>query len=260
MKKLISTLALAAVISPLSVANANQAFTGWNVGFDIGVIDAITKFDNSNEYFIPNVQTAYHEDFTGRLGRSAGVIGVVLGWNSCLSPCWNWGIEGRAQWSNLRTGHDNDYGFNVSSGSYGDTHVHARLNQQYGVVAKLGWVLAKCTQLYAFVGPQWGDFKHNTGGHDHIVSGGTVYDATNNGDHSKFKTGLLAGLGFEQMITACSSIGLEYDYGRYNHINHNLSAAYVTGTTPVASSYFNHNSSVNLTTNSMMLKFNYYWA
>jgi opacity protein-like surface antigen len=186
------------------------------------------------------------------------VIGLTLGFNGCWTPCFNWGIEGRANWSNMKSTFDQDYTDSVSEAA--TDHFQAKLDQQYGVVAKLGWLPAKCTQLYVFVGPQWGDFKVSASASDTFAIGATTYAAGVSHDHSKFKTGLLAGLGFEQMVNDCVSVALEYDYGNYGSVSGNAFGNYIVAGALDSTTSFNKNSSAKVITNSMVLKFNYYFA
>lgn len=260
MKKVISTLALAALLSPLSVFAAQQAFTGWSAGVNFGVIDAQSKFNDTTSWDLPALPLAFSWNESGRLGKSSGIIGISLAYADCFSPCWNWAIEGRASWTNLKTGWDRN-SLNEAGLLIDHAHLQAKLNQEYGIIAKLGYVLCNQTQLYGFVGPQWGQFKVNSHTDQFIDSSPSVYTAfVGNGGDSDYKTGLLAGLGIETMIDDCISVGLEYDYSNYGSRDVFASTNFFHNSVLDTTTTLTKAANIKITSNAMLLKFGYYFA
>ena len=267
MKKLLSTLAYVALLSPLSAVNAQQAFTGWDVGFTAGVIDAQSKFNHVNNTGA-DIDIFDNINFNGRLGQTSGLVGISLGYAGCFNPCWNWGIEGRANWTGLKTSFDanfvdTDEDPAVVTSAVFNAHLQTKLNAQYAIIGQLGYLLSPSSQLYVFVGPQWGHFKSNGSANVTLVdAAGAVSSIGVSGSSSKYKTGVLAGVGLEQMIGDCYSIGLEYNYGHYGSHSHNrhdtflVDGVVATGDT----SFFNHNHDAKLNTNAMLAKFNWFFG
>jgi opacity protein-like surface antigen len=262
MKKWISTLAYAALLSPLSVVNAGQAFTGWSGGVNIGIIDAIAKYSDEHSFTSSGAPTAVpnYESTSARLGKTGGTIGLTLGYADCFSPCWNWGIEGRANFSNLKSSFTET--LLASDGETGSLSGTIKMNQQYSVIAKLGYLLRPESQMYAFIGPQWSQLKANVSSSDQFTNSDRVaFAAGVNGSTSNYKTGLLVGLGLEQLLSDCMSVALEYDFSTHGNSNPGfLNGQYTENGTLIDGSYFNHNSQFKAHTNAMLLKFNYYFA
>jgi opacity protein-like surface antigen len=116
--------------------------------------------------------------------------------------------------------------------------------------------------MYVFIGPQWGNFKVHSYQNLATITAGVSVTGGIKDEHKHFKAGLLVGLGMEQMLSDGFSVGLEYDFADYGHLNFNeaaLSTLQAAGAT-VTNSHFDKYSNMHFITNSMLLKFNYYYC
>ena len=93
MKKLLSTLAIAALISPLA-ASAHQAFTGITGGINAGIIQSQVRLGHGGELFLDAADDTFFDFGNPRLSDISGTFGLTLGYASCFSPCLTWAIEG----------------------------------------------------------------------------------------------------------------------------------------------------------------------
>ena len=208
MKKNLSALTLTLLLSPWSVVNAEPAFTGFSAGINIGAINATTEYtDSFNFDYSPFI--THQSNNTVRLGKAAGTVGLTLGYARAWNPCWLWGLEGRANFTNLKSSNSHSeqtFIFNESFNFSNNHNFNIRLDQQYGGIAKIGYLVRPEAQLYAFVGLQWANAKINSGADN---------DDIPPINYAKFKAGTLIGFGLEQMVSDCISLGMEYEFANY---------------------------------------------
>lgn len=271
MKKWISTLAYAALLSPLSVFSAQQPFTGITGGINVGVIQSQAKINQVSSLTQPTTPPATTVINFGdplKLSDFSGTVGLELGFASCFSPSITWGVELRANWNDLKANIDIDEVTSTTSPvNTISFHTSAKLNQQYSAIARLGYLLSNCSQLYVLIGPQWGNFKLNSYQNYNQVNGPaqSVY-ASLKDEHKNYKAGILVGLGLEQLLNPCTSIGLEYNYADYGRLNANRAQSTpitaIGGFAPgaIAGTNFGKNHTLHYMNNSMLLKLTYYYA
>lgn len=234
---------------------AQHAFTGLNVGINIGLINTQSTIHDHSIFRIGSRAAEQPRTNTAKLGHFTGIGGLSLAYANCLSPCLNWGIEGRANYTPFKSSFTNtDIGvapfYTVVNGSI-------KLKQQYSLLAKLGYLISPQTQLYGVVGPQWGSFKANTYATDSIIDPPLSELFIDKRSH--IKTGVLFGLGLEHLINQCMSIGVEYNYSHYGNVVKNgvFDHQYIAPTFP--NTHFSRNFQAKVSSNSFLLKFNYYF-
>lgn len=155
----------------------------------------------------------------------------------------------------------------LSSDTNISVHTSAKLTQQYAAIAKLAWLFNPCAQFYAFIGPNWGNFKLRA--YQNVTNSTTVLGTTINtvgtlkDEHNQFKAGLLVGVGLEQLLNPCTTVGLEYNYTSYRHLNfagYTSTPFNLVGGASIAGTALSESLNARFFTNSMVLKFNYYYA
>ena len=263
MKKMLSTLALAALVSPLSVS-AHQAFTGITGGINAGIIQSQVRLGHGGN-FITDTDLDFNYDFGNpRFSDISGTFGLTLGYASCFNPCFTWAIEGRVNFQDLSSSFG--YAQYADNGleSFG-VNANGSLKTQWAAIAKFGYLFSQCSQVYAFIGPQWAHLKGSVTGsyYNKDATTGEVVTAEGSVSTSNSKAALLVGLGFEQMINPCTSLALEYDYatyGRHNNNNGISSAVFADGAVIDGAAFNLNGNSHRFSTNSMLLKLTYYYA
>lgn len=263
MKKWIAHLAIATLAAPLTIQAGSQAFTGFVGGVNVGIIQSEAKLNQWSEFQFQtnNIQTiAWNVGAPTKLSDTSGTVGFNLGFAQSFNPCVNWGIELRANFMSLDNSLDESLGgsqfFSLTR------HTSVKLTQQYAAIAKLAYLFKCDSQFYIFLGPQWGNFKLksyqnvSTTIQDQPLSGSTKTE------HENYRAGWYWGLGLEQLLNKCTSIGLEYNYADYGHLNFDkyLRGDVFLNTTPVANSYLDKYHNMHMTINTFLLKVNYYFG
>lgn len=278
MKKWISYLTCAALFTPVAATAGTQAFTGFSGGIDAGVTNSEAKINLLSGYAITG-NALVGENHTSALGTptklfdQSGTIGLHVGYSRCFNPCILWGVELRANIQDLH----NQFSDNASSQTLGatptnfslDRNLSVKLDQQYAAIAKLSYLFKCDSQFYVFLGPQWGHFKSKVNleinrsdidGGDVLVSVGSLY-----GTKSDTRAGWFWGIGLEQLINRCYSIGLEYNHADYGHVNVdgllNSEIIHTVNVGPTATpGYITSLQNVHMSTNTMIVRFNYYYG
>jgi opacity protein-like surface antigen len=256
MKRFISLLALTSVLSPWSGVNAEQPFTGFNGGVNLGFLNMHPKIIDDSTFRIGSRAAVQPRNVSGRFGETRGIIGFSLSYMDFLCPCWNWGVEARANFSNFKNSFSNtDIGVAPFITVINDTF---RFNQSYGLLAKLGYLVRPESQIYGFIGPQWGHFKISVHTSDTLISPSLA--EVFNGKRSHTRTGYLLGFGFEQMVNPCMSLGMEYNYSYFGNVINNgiFDQAYTSPNFP--NEIYHREIQCKVSSNSTLLKLNYYFC
>jgi opacity protein-like surface antigen len=130
----------------------------------------------------------------------------------------------------------NDEDTNYINYNNADVTLKAKLDNDFAILFKPGFVVRENTLIYALVGPRWGNFHttlsssyNNNGGidcdsPDDCDSGwnGTLTDSASN---SKYQVGITAGVGIRQVIADHVMLGLEYAYTHYGDLDELLNTA-----------------------------------
>lgn len=171
-----------------------------------------------------------------------GYGGVQGGVGKVFNHHWYLGVMGFGEWgtqSETNTTVSNNTAFvtinapgTVVSAPFSGTNqlsTTAKISNDYGVAAKLGFLVAPRTMIYGKIGASWADISVSSSfyGSDNVVDivGGinlfsisnTAVGATSSEEN---KTGLLLGAGFEQFIYKdLISVNVEYDYTNYGTVS-----------------------------------------
>lgn len=131
--------------------------------------------------------------------------------------------------------------FNIMKEASATTSTSTEVSNNYGVAAKLGWVVAPRSMFYGKVGASWAEVNlsnsltvHantsavNTDSGLTVLNADTTFNASSSTDTTKL--GLLLGIGFEQFVWEdIVSINVEYNFVTYGHVT--TPAAQLTGNT-----------------------------
>lgn len=88
--------------------------------------------------------------------------------------------------------------------------LETKLTNDFAILFKPGYVIEHHTQIYALIGPRWGNFKSTL---DTNLLGSIKTDKV-----SGYELGITAGVGLDHFITDNLSLGLEYAYTNYGDI------------------------------------------
>lgn len=255
-KKIIYSSALAALLCASSIA-----FAGGPEEVIIPIEDYFSGF------YVGGTGSVHHADMDGSsqvnltqnitiLGRNLpagnvlnydtsgasvdGYGGVQGGFGWTFGHRWYLGIQGFGEFgSQNSTSTNNSTLVNVSARNNTITDVATissstttRVQNDYGVAGKLGYLLFPRTMVYGKVGAVWADIKVtnsftatnnfnarslNPNNPNFINVVATAGNGSNNEDN---KCGLLLGLGAEQIVYQdWVSLNLEYDYANYGTVN-----------------------------------------
>lgn len=268
MKKWISYFAVATLSSPAVSAAGSQPFTGFSGGINAGVVNAETKITQWSGY---NKGDSDPIDWsTGspvKISDLSGIVGLHLGYANCFNPCITWGVELRASYLNINTGLHDIYSILTGDEEQQVSQsISVKLNQQYAAIAKIGYLFKCDTQLYAFIGPQLGHFKLNaTSVYSELEPPAIPPDdsyAAIASDKTDNRIGWHWGLGLERQLTPCMSIGVEYNYADYGHLDFDkvLHTQFIGNPNIVVNSFLDRYQNAHVITNTMIVRFNYYYG
>ena len=177
-----------------------------------------------------------------------------------LDPCLSLGVEARGAIQHLDMQHGTNINIDMLN-LQSAFQSRVKIDSSYSLLAKLGWVLTPAAQIYALVGPQWGIFSFN--GTGNLFAPPSTGEAFANFDaqNAMHKWGYLLGLGFEYGITDNGSVGLEYNFAHYGSLDvpQLLEADLMTPPTPSPGANIHAQNSVKMLTNSIMLRYSYYF-
>lgn len=152
------------------------------------------------------------------------------------------------------------------------TSTTMKISNDYGVAAKLGWIVAPRSMLYGKIGASWAsietsnslnvnasastNFNHTrttvdgvTDRNLNIVTSNSVALSTGTTSNTDTKAGLLLGVGFEQFVYLdIVSLNVEYDYVNYGNVS--TPPATLTGTSTASATVTNNTTGVVIFNNS----------
>lgn len=138
-------------------------------------------------------------------GGASGLLGV--GYEHQFHQHWVLGAEVTAGATNASVTHRD-------AALLTDTNLTSKLvtnlRNDFALLFKPGYVFKGHTQLYALIGPRWGNFESTLT--TNVITS-TLKDSVSN-----YELGITAGVGMEHMLTNNLSLGLEYAYTSYGSI------------------------------------------
>ncbi len=184
--------------------------------------------------------TLYNSDIGG--GEYDGFGGIQGGFGKVINQQFYVGIQGWGEWgSSSET--DNQFAsvpftpinliaVVITPVANASTSTTTKINNDYGVAAKLGWVVAPRSMIYGKIGASWADIEVDNSLNALAsldVSSpviGTIINATTTAGTSSSsestKLGLLLGIGFEQFVYQdIVSINVEGTYTNYGQVSSN---------------------------------------
>lgn len=251
-------LLLGLIIASPASAHYSKPFSGFYGGLDLGLIQSNVHNDQSVTSTFSNVFN-FAANTDARITDTAFTGGIILGYSSCMRAGWVAGLEGRANFQNLDT-----YIHATMSESISTIQAKARpsvnIKQDFAFVGKLGFVHCYRFLMYGLIGADWAKINPSIDACFEDTLNTPMFGAIEC-THSKYKSGLMLGLGVEYYLTKCTTVGLEYNYVNYGRIfNDSISGQLIVDDLPLDGSAFSANSCVKMQTNKFMLKFNYYFA
>jgi hypothetical protein len=258
-KKIIYSSALAALLSASSIALAGgpefipveDYFSGFYLGgtgaFHHADLEGSTTTNFGGNTFVTTgrfagivttvpMQTLAVNDTSGRSLDGYGGVQGGFGWT--FNHQWYLGIIGFGEFgkqsstSSTNKTLDNFDAFHgaITNLATANTNLNIQVESNYGVAAKLGWVVAPRTMVYGKVGASWATIdvtETSSAANDFTISaiGVPIFNDTARvvnpqSTNSDTKLGLLLGIGFEQFVYAdLVSVNVEYDYVNYGSVN-----------------------------------------
>jgi opacity protein-like surface antigen len=269
-KKIICSSVLTAILSASSLALAGgievipepDYFSGFYVGGIGGVhhntfsgssqVVATSDFDIGTPTIdIPNLTTTLIEagvisdsDISG--GDFDGYGGVQGGFGKVFYHHFYAGVQGWGEWGNTSVTEtqtmpvllaqnipilNGETALFVEPSAAASTSTTMKISSDYGVVAKLGWIVAPRSMFYGKIGASWANIKVSTSlDVDTFSTVENVADTnvfvntssldTGTSSNSSTKIGLLLGIGFEQFVYQdVVSVNVEYSYVNYGHVS-----------------------------------------
>lgn len=240
-----------------------QYFEGFYGSFNVGIIQTEAKITHDIDIQFPMGDAGSINILadTGNPAKHTDISpfgGLSLGYSQMVNPCFLLGAELRGSVQDLEMNHDQHLRAPIANARL-DFEVKTELDQQYALLFKVGGLLGKQTQLYGLVGPQYGLFRFNSSGNFFIAPPGSG-NVTGNlkGDRSTHKWGYLVGIGMEYAFNCNVSLGLEYNFVNFGSLN---VPTHIEGVLEGSGgAVVGYNNGLHLNTNSMMLRFNYYFG
>jgi opacity protein-like surface antigen len=209
---------------------ATNPFTGFYISAGLGGTNAV--FDTNELLQIGNVDGDPAEPigvafpFEEDLYQNSAAAMVGLGYSYQFDMGFVLGIEATANYTNAKVTNTNttQTGIPLLAAIQIENTLTAQLTNDFALLFKPGFMLTKSTQLYALVGPRWGNIETSISDNlsGVLLDGFISFDEfsfPNSVSESGYVLGITAGLGIEQMITDHLSVGLEYAYTSYGDLD-----------------------------------------
>lgn len=263
MKSKLAYLSLLSALVPMTSIAALSSFAGPVGSVNLGIIQAQAKVNQVLEADIVQIITTL--DFVSQSGMPTKVTdqsflgGISLGYGWSVNACSVLGIELRANFDGLEADLNPTLAENTGSLAV-PIQTSIKMRQQYGLLAKIGFASDPQTQFYGLLGPQWGTFKTASSATFQWQPALNIYSGSTAASQSKTRCGYLLGLGVEHFVADCLTIAFEYNYANYGSIGFPASTGIITsnGIQP-RSSFFSNDGSIHFSTNTTMLRLNYYF-
>lgn len=133
-----------------------------------------------------------------------------------------------------------------------ESKVTTELKNDFALLFKPGYVFHQYTQIYALIGPRWGNFV--------TTLTTTIVDSNGMTKSSDYKVGVTAGVGLEHLITERLSLGFEYAYTNYGQIQslQNTFDTNIDVGVPIVAQVTDE-ADFDVTSNSFVFQLNYYF-
>lgn len=194
---------LIAILTSLFISSSALALTSNFAGLSVGAAVGINSFHQKirAQRFNPD---AMHKMQHGAIGVTAGLL---AGYNFVFQSKWLLGPEVNAAYSSV-----DDTGSSYDSALGHNFTFANKLQWQYGIAAKFGYIPYPRILFYGLVGADWGLIHHKF-----IHNNVTVHNETTT------KPGLLLGLGATQNLFHNVNISERCIYVAYNKIHKSTS-------------------------------------
>lgn len=239
---------------------AQIPFTGFYGNMNFGWMNADVDLEQQYQIIIPLSlpPVIVTHSASPELINNSITGGLGLGFASALKHTIIWGVEGRVNIESLTAHFDGSFN-NASNNFMGNTNTSVKLENDFSLLFKLGYLLQPKTLIYGLIGPAWGNFNLYSSARFSFIqqlplSG--VAAATESG----YETGWLAGVGMEYLISKNASVGLEYTHTDYGNLDfpERISKSLNIFGIPLPDSSISNSTEINAKTNNVLLKLNYY--
>ena len=243
-----------------SVFSNNCPFDGVYGGLDIGLTQSALKDNYRTLIQVPTALDLILTAIPTRVSDVSLTGGLALGYSMVCSGSYLVGLEARANFEDLKTMVDHQH-IEANSALIAETTTTAKLDKDFALLAKLGYVFNPNVLLYGLIGADWGDFDI-TSKAIYTQNIGVQLDAGVQDSHGYYDTAWVLGLGFEYLFTECASISLEYTYANYGNLKFpaTISGLISLDGVPTAGTLFSDNNQLKMYVNSAVLRFNYYFG
>jgi opacity protein-like surface antigen len=232
---------------------AHPGFTGFNAGIGLGGTEAKFSADEqlfanggvgNGTVFLPSERDVQGGSFMGSL---------ALGYSHEFKHHFALGVKATANFANAQTSSIREANVPALPLSI-ESRLKATLKNDFALLVKPGYVFKKHTQLYALLGPRWGNIESRLAT-DFDFGAPSIGSSSNHVSH--YELGISAGIGMEHLLTHHLSLGMEYTYTSYGSIHSpDNKIATIAGT---VGGYISDTFDLEASTNTLMLDLTYYF-
>lgn len=253
MQKQLAIFFITALFSQAMTASTDP-FSGFYAGVGVGFENLQANDSVSLNGSVTGVLNQV-SPYSVNLTDESVMGGIHVGYSKVMQHMFLGGLEARANILNLKTPFDTNYaaqpiGFTLDSDS------SLKLNYDFSLLMKLGWVMQPNALIYGLIGPTWGHFKRSSDTNFSITNPVFFLASSENDSESDYQIGWSAGLGFEYLITPQMSLALEYLHSDYGTLD-SIDLTTVLLDEPIGS--LSMNDAFNAKTDTMSLRFSYYF-
>lgn len=247
-----------------SIAAWCQPFNGIMMGINGGITQAQVRTQQQATFNLP-IAPLFIQVSNGdssKVNDTSGTWGIMVGYAQTVTPCWLLGVEGRAQSARLNM--TQQFGVTTQTGGsvYAPFGTSVSTQQQYAILAKLGYLLDQQNLVYGLIGPAWSkvDIAANAEFQISFSPPPMIIESDLALTQSRYHWGYAVGLGMEHEICSQLSLGLEYqftDFGSLKYPGVTASVFALNGMT-APGSYTELDQAVHLRNNQIVLRATYY--
>lgn len=245
--------------STLALSLPAQSFDGLTLGIEGGIIQAQARTQQTSD-LLGNQSFDIQAFNQSKATDISGIGGLILGYSQSLNHCWTIGIEAHGNWANYHTEQSVQMNVHVNQVITSFENAGIRSHIQYGILGKIGYYIAPCSQLYALIGPQWSHIDITVGDELELTVSPDVYSAALSRNITVHPVGLWLGFGLEHLMCENFSLGLEYHFVTYGALpSINLNGQFLDDGLLLPGSSTNTTLGIHLKTNATLLRLNYYF-
>jgi opacity protein-like surface antigen len=233
-------------------------FEGIHAGINAGYTQSSVGESYLRSIFIPG-NFNFYVNRSARLTDTIPSGGLALGYSTTLKGCYLLGLEGRANFQDFDTD-ISTVDFINSDNSLLETNHTIKLNQDYSLLARLGYVYEAKALFYGLIGANWGHFHISNYAYFRQGGGNTI--GSLQGHDSFYQAGLLLGLGMEYLLLPCLGVSFEYNYINYRYLHYPklVSSPLSLGGVVDDASLFGDHLSFKMQNNRGLVQLNYYFG